>query len=152
MPLFGDSRKDKKKKRRFLETPEIDARDSATTILAAEFRLEGDLSAAGDAIVAGTVEGDLVVGRRLHLLSGGHVHGKLVAQEARVEGIVEGPVQIAAKLEVGPNARIEGDLTAGTLAIAEGALVRGTLNSPGEPTRFVEKRGQTESDSMDSPG
>lgn len=147
MPLFGDSRKDKKKNRRFLETPEIDSKNPATTILAAEFRLEGDLSVAGDAVVAGTVEGDLEVERRLHLLSGGHVHGKLVAQEARVEGIVEGPVRIAAKLEVGPNARIEGDLSAGTLAIAEGALVRGTLNSPGEPTHFVEKRGQEGPDS-----
>ncbi len=142
MALFGDSKKDKKKKRRFLETTEIDPKDPTTTMLAAEFRLEGDLSAAGDAVVAGTVEGNLEVGRRLHLLVGGHVHGKVAAQDARVEGIVEGPVQIAAKLEVGPSARIEGDLAAGTLTIAEGALVRGTLNSPGGPTHFVEKRGQ----------
>jgi cytoskeletal protein CcmA (bactofilin family) len=125
-----------------LESPEIDPRGEATTVLAREFRLEGDLTASGDAIVAGTVEGDLEVGKRLDLLAAGHVHGQVIAGEARVEGIVEGPVRIAGKLEVGPHARIEGDLSAGTLAIAEGALVRGTLNSPGEPRRFVERRGE----------
>ena len=140
MALFGDKKTDKKQKRRFLETPEISPKDSTTTVLAREFKLEGDLTASGDAVVAGTIEGDLEVGRRLDLLGGGHVHGKVVASEARVEGIVEGPVQISGKLEVGPHARIEGDLAAGTLAIAEGALVRGTLNSGREPTHFVERR------------
>jgi cytoskeletal protein CcmA (bactofilin family) len=140
MALFGDKKKDTKQKRRFLETPEISPKDSTTTVLAREFRLEGDLTTAGDAVVAGTIEGDLEVGRRLDLLGGGHVHGSVVATEARVEGIVEGPVRISGKLEVGPHARIEGDLAAGTLAIAEGALVRGTLNSGGEPKRFVERR------------
>ena len=153
MALFGDKKKkDGTQKRRFLETPEIKAKDSTTTVLARELRLEGDLTVTGDAVVAGTVEGDLDVGRRLDLLNGGHVHGKVVASEARVEGIVEGPVRISGKLEVGPHARIEGDLAAGTLAIAEGALVRGTLNSPGEPTRFVEKRTQGPGEDSEGPG
>ena len=70
---------------------------------------------------------------------GGHI---MVMQggQARVEGTVEGPVSVTGKLEVGRSARIEGDLTAGTLAIAEGALVRGSLNSATEPHRFTEKR------------
>ena len=56
MALFGDKKKDRKQKRRFLETPEINAKGSTTTVLARELRLEEDLTVTGDAVVAGSRE------------------------------------------------------------------------------------------------
>lgn len=141
MALFGGKTKDgEKKRRRFMEKPEIDTRDDATTVLAEALVFEGDIRAAGDAVLAGRVAGNLEVAARLALLKGGLVRGAVFADQARVEGTVEGPVTVKGKLEVGQAARIEGDLTAGVLAIAEGALVRGSLNSATEPHRFTEKR------------
>jgi cytoskeletal protein CcmA (bactofilin family) len=128
------------KRRRFFETPEIDTRKESTTVLASSLVLEGDLLAAGDAVVAGRVAGNLEVKGRLALLKGSRVQGAVAAKEARIEGAVEGPVYVDDKLEVGQTARLEGDLNAGKIAIAEGAIVRGSLNSTTEPHRFVEKR------------
>ena len=56
------------------------------------------------------------------------------------EGTVAGPLSIAGFLEVGPTARVEGDLRAGKLAIAEGAVIQGLLSVAGEPTTFRERR------------
>ena len=86
------------------------------------------------------MSGNREVAGRLALLTGARVQGAVLAKQARVEGTVDGPVTVEGKLEVGQSARIDGDLTAGKLAIAEGALVRGSLNSSTEPHRFVEKR------------
>jgi len=138
MALFGD--KNRKHKRRFLESPGIDLQDPATSVLGKTFNLEGDLRTSGDTIMAGYVEGVLEVAGRLVLLRGGRVKGSVLASGALVEGTVEGPVSVSEKLEVGPSARVTGDLSAGTLAIAEGALVQGALNSNTEPMRFTEKR------------
>ena len=141
MALFGGKNKDgDRKRRRFLETPEIDTRDDATTVLAETATLEGDLRAAGDAVLAGHIAGNVEVVGRLALLKGGRVQGAVLADQARVEGMVEGPVTVNGKREVGQSARIDGDLTAGVLAIAEGALVRGSLNSATEPHHFTERR------------
>jgi cytoskeletal protein CcmA (bactofilin family) len=143
MALFGGKTKDgEKRRRRFLEKPEIDTRDDATTVLAETLAFEGDIRAAGDAVLAGQVAGNVEVVGRLALLKGGRVQGAVFAAQARVEGMVEGPVTVSGKLEVGQAARIDGDLTAGVLAIAEGALVRGSLNSATEPHHFTEKREQ----------
>jgi cytoskeletal protein CcmA (bactofilin family) len=141
MALFGN--KDKPKKRRFLENPAIDPRDPATTVLAEQLTLEGNLETPGDALVAGKVQGDLEVKGRLHLFRGAQVKGQVVAGEAKIEGTVDGPVKVGGKLEVGQSARITGDLNAARLTIAEGALVRGSLNSESEPEQFKEKREET---------
>ena len=141
MALFGSkSGPGDAKRRRFFETPEMDTRKDSTTVLAPTLVLEGDLRTAGDAVVAGRVAGNLQVAGRLALLKGGRVQGAVAAKLARIEGAVEGPVYVDDKLEVGQTARLEGDLNAGKIAIAEGAIVRGSLNSTTEPHRFVEKR------------
>ena len=140
MALFGNKAPADKKRRRFLEIAEINTRKDTTTVLAQSLLLEGDLRTAGDTVVAGQVAGNLEVAGRLVLLLGARVQGAVVAKQARVEGTVDGPVTVEAKLEVGQSAHIDGDLTAGKLAIAEGAVVRGSLNSSTEPQRFVEKR------------
>jgi cytoskeletal protein CcmA (bactofilin family) len=137
MALFGDK---KTRRRRFMESPELDLRDPATTVLAADVVLEGDLRTPGDAVVGGRIDGGLEVGGRLYLLKGAQVQGAVQAKDAKVEGVVEGPVSVSGKLEVGKSARITGDLTASKLSIAEGALVRGSLDSSTEPVHFTEKR------------
>jgi cytoskeletal protein CcmA (bactofilin family) len=141
MALFGGKSRDgDRKRRRFLETPEIDTRSDKTTVLAEAVVLEGDLRAASDAVLAGQIAGNVEVAGRLALVKSSRVQGGVVAAAARVEGAVEGPVTVRGKLEVGQSARIDGDLTAGVLAIAEGAVVRGSLNSATEPHHFTEKR------------
>lgn len=128
------------RKRRFLESPPLDPSDARTTIVASGLVLEGDVVAAGDASVAGTIEGRLEVKGRLHVVEGGAILGEIDAGDAKIDGEVEGPVRVRGRLEVGATARIEGDLEAERIAVAEGAVVRGALNSRESTDRFVERR------------
>jgi cytoskeletal protein CcmA (bactofilin family) len=137
-------------RRRSSDASPIDPTNPATTVLARDLVVEGRVRAPGDAIVYGTLLGDLEVGGRLHALEGSLVQGNVLAGEARLEGKIEGPVTVTGKLEVSRTARLEGDLQAGTLAIAEGAVLLGTLNNAGETHRFVEQRGAAVPQSVDA--
>ena len=127
-------------RRRSSDSTPIDPTDPGTTVLAKGLQLEGQVRAPGDALVYGAVHGDLQVDGRLHAMEGSVVQGAVHAAEAKLEGVVQGPVVVVGKLEVGRSARVEGDLQAGTLAIAEGAVLLGTLKIAGETHRFVERR------------
>ena len=137
-------------RRRSSDATPIDPTDPKTTVLARNLVLEGRVRAPGDAIVYGTLIGDLEVGGRLHALEGSRVQGTVAAGEARLEGTIEGPVTVGGKLEVSRTARLEGDLQAGTLAIAEGAVLLGTLKIAGETHRFVEQRRAGVPESVDA--
>jgi len=73
-------------------------------------------------------------------MAGSLVQGTLTAGEASLQGTVDGPVTVSGKLEVARSARLEGDVTAGTLAIAEGAVLLGSMRIAGETHRYVERR------------
>jgi len=132
-------------RRRFLENPPIDPRDGRTTVLAAGAHLDGSLATPGDALIGGTIRGELQVGGRVHLQEGASVEGGVTARDARIEGAVAGPLDVAGFLEVGRTARVQGDLRAGKLAIAEGAVIQGVLSVASEPTTFPERREQDQS-------
>jgi len=140
-----------KRRRRFLEDKPIDRNEPGTTVVGSEATISGDLLTPGDAIVGGRVDGTLQVDGRLHLLAGAIVRGRLVATAAKLEGTVEGPIEVPGHLEVAPSARVIGEIEAGRLAIAEGALVRGTLRSETPTQRFTEKR-QAGSGEEEGPG
>lgn len=137
-------------RRRSSDSSPIDPTSPKTTTLARDLVVEGRVRTPGDAIVYGTLLGDLEVGGRLHMLSGSRVQGTVIAADACIEGTVEGPVSVTGKLEVRSTARLEGDLQAGTLAIAEGAVLLGTMRIQGELKRFVEQRGVAVPESVDA--
>ena len=137
-------------RRRSSDGNPIDPTDPRTTVLARDLVVEGRVRTPGDAIVYGTLLGDLEVGGRLHALEGSRIQGTVLCGEARLEGTIEGPVSVTGKLEVSRTARVEGDLQAGTLAIAEGAVLLGTFKIAGETHRFVEQRGVAVPQSIDA--
>lgn len=137
-------------RRRSSDGNPINPTDPGTTVLAKGLVVEGRVRAAGDTIVYGTLLGDLEVGGRLHALPESRVQGPVTAAEARLEGTIEGPVTVTGKLEVACTARLEGDIQAGTLAIAEGAVLLGTMRIAGETHRFVEQRGVAVPESIDA--
>jgi len=128
------------KKKRFMDRPAIDPGKPETTVLASGLRLEGELKTAGDAIVAGQIDGRLEVGNRLHLTHEGRVTGGVMSEAAILEGTVDGPVTVTGRLEIGESARITGDVKADRIAIAEGASIRGALESSEAPHHFLERR------------
>jgi cytoskeletal protein CcmA (bactofilin family) len=72
----------------------------------------------------------------------GRWKGRIEATDIVIAGEVEGDVLAHGKLEVAAAARISGNLTGRSVAIAEGAVIEGGVNVQGDMPliTFTEKR------------
>ncbi len=66
--------------------------------------------------------------------------GNIQADTIIVKGRVQGNIHAHFKLEVREGARIKGNLSSPLIAVAEGALVQGTVTPDSMVTRFTERR------------
>jgi len=76
---------------------------------------------------------------------GARVTGRLEAKSLVVEGRVSGPALVADKVEIGATARVESNIQARVVAIADGAFFEGEVRMDGSsgsggPQTFTEKR------------
>lgn len=126
--------------RRFTDTV-----DPNTTFVGAGTRIKGDLVSDGPVDVAGTLDGDVRVSAHCRIRQGARMTGRLEAKSLVVEGQVSGPALVADKVEIGATARVESNIQARVVAIADGAFFEGEVRmddsgAPGAPVAFKEKR------------
>ncbi len=118
-------------------------RSSGTATLISEgCRVSGVLTGNCDFQVNGEVEGDCEIDSTLMLAKSGLWKGTIRAGNVVVSGHVEGDIFAAGNVEITDTARITGTVSAGAIAVAEGAVVEGVMKTTGqsEPTEFIEKR------------
>jgi len=123
-----------------------DSADGPRTYLAEGSKLVGELTGRGAYVFCGDVEGNCDIDGLVTLLAGSNWTGTLKATDIIIAGSVEGDVIAKQRVEIAGTARIRGSLAGLSIAVAEGAVIEGELKvtSGGEPTRFSEKR--TDSD------
>lgn len=119
-----------------------DQRRGPASLISEGCRITGTLSGNGDFMISGEVHGDCDLEGGVTLTSLGFWKGTLKAGAVVVAGRVEGDVVSAGRIEIGDTARITGTVTGAAIAVAEGAVVEGTMQTTGnrEPTEFIEKR------------
>jgi len=124
-------------KRRFFE-----GSTASPTFIGAESVFVGDIRGAGDMVVSGEVHGDGELQGGLNLSATGSWHGFIQARRAVVAGKITGGLSVKEKLEIGCTAVIHGKISAGTIAIAKGAIVDGEIEvTTGlAPLEFHERR------------
>jgi cytoskeletal protein CcmA (bactofilin family) len=98
---------------------------TSLSILAADCRLTGDVSSDGEVHIDGRLEGDMVC-KMLTVGETGVVTGKISADTVRILGSVNGQVKAQA-VELGPTARVVGDITHASLKVDAGAYVQGVF-------------------------
>jgi cytoskeletal protein CcmA (bactofilin family) len=126
--------------RRFTDTV-----DPHSTFVGPGTRIEGDLTSDSPVDVAGTLDGDIRVSGHCRIREGARVTGRLEAKSLVVEGQVNGPALVADKVEIGATARVESNIEARVVAIADGAFFEGEVRmdgsgEPAAPQTFTEKR------------
>ena len=104
-------------------------RTGSFSVLGADVVVTGDVVTTDSLQINGTIRGDLKCGT-LHQGASGTVTGSIVADEARLAGLVDGTVT-ARLLILEPSARITGDVTYETLSIESGARVDGRFTHSG---------------------
>lgn len=98
-------------------------RGGSFSVIGADVAITGDLVTGENLQVNGRIAGDVRCGT-LHQGAGGTIAGNIVADEARLAGLVDGTVS-AGRLILEPSARVTGDISYQMLTIESGARVDG---------------------------
>jgi cytoskeletal protein CcmA (bactofilin family) len=107
--------------------------------------IKGDVVGDEDTILEGRVEGRVSL-RNFHLTIGpnGDIQGEVSAKQVTVVGKIAGNVIASERIEVRETGRIQGDLVAPRLTVAEGAVINGAITmkeaSAMEKLRPAEKK------------
>lgn len=125
------------------KSPHSEPEPAATTVIAPGSRLQGTIAGTAEVLVEGLFEGRAEVEGGFVVGPHGKVHGNIKARVVRIAGSVVGNVDAAERVELLSTGRIEGDVLAPRVAIAEGGFCQGRI----EMTRArAATRGTAEND------
>ncbi|WOE75035.1 bactofilin family protein [Alterisphingorhabdus coralli] len=93
------------------------------SVIGSDVVITGNISAKVDLHVDGRIDGDLQCASLVQG-EGSEIHGAIVAQTARLAGLVEGSID-ASELVIESSARITGDVSYETITIEQGGNVDG---------------------------
>jgi cytoskeletal protein CcmA (bactofilin family) len=92
--------------------------------------IKGELSAKEDVVIAGRVEGSInVTGHLVVVESGAHVVGDITATGIVVAGAVHGSLLAEDRIQAQVGADLQGDISAPRIAVADGAVVNGRIET-----------------------
>ncbi len=119
-----------------------DRSSGAATLINEGCKITGFIGGNGDFLISGEVDGDCDISGTVTLANSGLWQGTIRADTVIVSGQVDGDIIAIGKVEIAASARIAGTVSAEAIAVAEGAIVEGTMKTTGQahPVEFVEKR------------
>lgn len=126
----------------FSSDKQTTSRARIDTLVGKNSRLDGDLRYKGGLHVDGEIRGNVHAEEgsdsMLSLSQHGAIRGEVRVPVQTINGTVEGDVHADKRLELGPEARITGDVYYNLIQIAVGATVNGKLvHKPAGPTLAV---------------
>ncbi|MEX0975570.1 MAG: polymer-forming cytoskeletal protein [Woeseia sp.] len=123
-----------------------DRTSGPATLISEGCKITGTLSGSGDFMISGEVEGDCDLSGSVSITRQGIWKGKLKARSVIIAGTVDGDIEANGRVEIGNTARITGTVSGEAIAVAEGAVVEGSMKTTGRaaPIEFIEKRGSSE--------
>lgn len=149
MALKGSQKADRG--RRF-----TDGSDEFDTVIGPDAHITGEIRGRTNVRVWGTVDGTIEVDGLFWLHSAGKLGDKVSATNMVIEGEVKGTLTASDKVDLRPTSRVHGDITAKTLAVADGSFFEGQISMPdgggaAKVVNYTEKRGnEPASDEGDS--
>jgi len=112
---------------------------SYSNFLSNAVTIKGTYKSDQDAIIAGTIEGDVHVKGLLKLEKNGVLKGKLFATNADIAGKVDGEVRCEAKAILRKTAEIKADLHTKSLEVEADAVIDGQIHMAGDLTETKKK-------------
>jgi cytoskeletal protein CcmA (bactofilin family) len=101
------------------------------TLIGAKTRINGDVEFTGgfhlDGYINGNITGELVAGAFLSVSEQGCIEGSVIARDISLNGIVKGDIEAADRVELGPKARVLGNVHYTIIETAVGAQINGKL-------------------------
>ena len=99
------------------------------TLVGSDTRIEGNLRFEGGCHVDGLIDGSVTAGDEAYLSVSeqGRVQGNVSVPRLGLSGTVEGDVYVSDRAELGPTARVNGNVHYNLIEIAAGAEINGKL-------------------------
>lgn len=91
------------------------------TVIGPDTRIKGEMFFEKSARILGSFEGKIAAQGEVQIGVGANCQAAVEAERIIVDGRVSGPITARDRLTLTANAQVQGDLTAGTLVVAEGA-------------------------------
>ena len=91
------------------------------TVIGPDTRIKGEMFFEKSARILGQFEGKIIAQGEVQIGNGAECNAAVEAQRIVVDGKVNGPIAAHDRLTLTENAEVQGDITAGTLVVAEGA-------------------------------
>lgn len=101
--------------------------DSQTTVLGPECSFKGDLVISGPCRLLGAFEGSIRGEGELHIAAGASCTATIEVENIVIDGTAKGEILARQRLQIGPKASVQGDVTAGSLSVADGASFVGRV-------------------------
>jgi cytoskeletal protein CcmA (bactofilin family) len=95
------------------------------SVIASGLTFEGKIDGSGHVRISGRFKGDVHVDGSLTVEAGAHLAGSVRAGSVVVAGEIEGNIEGAQRVELHQSGIVNGDISAGTLTVADGARMRG---------------------------
>ncbi|MGH8198318.1 MAG: bactofilin family protein [Steroidobacteraceae bacterium] len=95
------------------------------SIIATGLTFEGKIEGSGHVRISGRFKGDVHVDGTLTVEAGAHLAGAVRASAVVVAGEIEGNIEGAQRVELHQSGVVNGDVSAGSLTVADGARMRG---------------------------
>ena len=102
--------------------------NSISSILGPEVEIKGDVTVHGDLLIYGKVYGDILSKGEIVSAKDSIVVGNIYAHTASISGKIEGNLEVEAKVILGKNCHLTGNLKAAIITIEEGARFDGMCN------------------------
>jgi len=95
-------------------------------------QLKGDIVSTGFFRIDGSVEGNISKPSKVVVGKTGVIKGKLICEDADIEGRFEGNLHVSGTLTLKATSHIEGDVIVGKLAVEPGATFNATCSMKGD--------------------
>ena len=103
---------------------------STAALIGPAIQIKGQVTAREPLTIAGRVDGSVDVdGHPLTIAAGGHITANITAPEIVVGGEVNGQLDATVSITVRETAKIEGDMNAPKVSVADGAKYHGRVTT-----------------------
>lgn len=99
------------------------------TVIGSTLEIEGEIHGAEELVVQGKLKGSVVDGKSVVIEKTGQVEAQISASSVRVSGGLEGRVDAKERVEIDVDGRMNGDIKAPRISIAEGAHYKGHIET-----------------------
>jgi cytoskeletal protein CcmA (bactofilin family) len=112
---------------------------SSSTVIARGVRVEGEFRSQGDVVIEGEVQGSISAAGVLTVGPEAKIKADIIADEAKISGVIEGNLQIKKQAVFYSSAKINGDITAERITVEAGAQLDGRIKIGGVPPAVESK-------------